>query len=99
MKRNLIGLEFIKRNRYGIYKKNIGCNIGEFSCCSCEVALFDEIQAIAKSQESSRFERKILYQKLYHIRNSGLNRPENLESMIEYARILAKPFPQVRVDF
>ena len=42
---------------------------------------------------------KILYQKLYHIRNSGLNRPENLESMLEYARILAKPFPQVRVDF
>ena len=42
---------------------------------------------------------KILYQKLYHIRNSVLNRPENLEPMIEYARILAKPFPQVRVDF
>ena len=41
---------------------------------------------------------KILYQKLYHIRNSVLNRPENLEPMIEYARILAKPFPQVRVD-
>lgn len=37
--------------------------------------------------------------KHYHIRNSGLNRPENLESMIEYARILAKPFPQVIVDF
>lgn len=28
-----------------------------------------------------------------------MKRPENLESMIEYARILAKPFPQVRVDF
>lgn len=37
--------------------------------------------------------------KHYNIRKSGLKRPENLESMIEYARILAKPFPQVRVDF
>lgn len=61
MKQNLIGLEFIKNNRkYGKDKKNVGFYIGEFSCCSCEVALFDEIQAIAKSQESSQFERKHL---------------------------------------
>ena len=38
MKQNLIGLEFIKNNRkYGKDKKNVGCYIGEFSCCSCEV--------------------------------------------------------------
>lgn len=37
--------------------------------------------------------------KHYIIRKSGLKRPENLESMIEYAKILANPFPQVRVDF
>ena len=32
-----------------MYKKNIGCNIGEFSCCSCQVAIVDEVQATAKS--------------------------------------------------
>lgn len=36
--------------------------------------------------------------KHYHIRREALQRPENLDAMIEYARILAKPFPQVRVD-
>ena len=37
--------------------KEVGLyNKGEFSSCSCEDALFDDIQATAKSQESSRFE-------------------------------------------
>lgn len=36
--------------------------------------------------------------KHYRIRESELPKPENLELMVEYARILAKPFPQVRVD-
>lgn len=34
----------------------------------------------------------------YHIRKTELPRPKGLETMAEYARILAKPFPQVRVD-
>lgn len=33
---------------------------------------------------------------LYH---KPIDRPKGLEKMIEYARILSKPFPQVRVDF
>lgn len=36
--------------------------------------------------------------KHYRIRVSELPQPENLELMIEYAKKLAKPFPQVRVD-
>lgn len=36
--------------------------------------------------------------KHYHIRETELPKPENLEGMIEIASILAKPFPQVRVD-
>ena len=30
---------------------------------------------------------------------SKFNRPKNLDKMIEYSRILSKPFPFVRVDF
>lgn len=37
--------------------------------------------------------------KHYHIRKTSLPCPKGLEVMEEYARILAKPFPQVRVDF
>ena len=36
--------------------------------------------------------------KHYCLRKTELPRPKNLEKMVEYARILAKPFPQVRVD-
>lgn len=34
----------------------------------------------------------------YHIRETELTKPKNLDMMIEYAKKLAKPFPQVRVD-
>lgn len=34
----------------------------------------------------------------YHIRVTGLPKPKNLGKMIEYAKKMAKPFPQVRVD-
>lgn len=36
--------------------------------------------------------------KHYHIRESELPKPKNLGVMLEYAKKLAKPFPQVRVD-
>lgn len=36
--------------------------------------------------------------KHYHIRETELPKPKNIELMMEYARRLAKPFPQVRVD-
>lgn len=40
----------------------------------------------------------LIENKHYHIRKAPLPRPQGLEIMVEYARILAKPFPQVRVD-
>lgn len=36
--------------------------------------------------------------KHYRLRDTELPRPQNIEKMVEYARMLAKPFPQVRVD-
>ena len=31
--------------------------------------------------------------------DTSINKPERLEQMLEYAKILSKPFPEVRVDF
>lgn len=36
--------------------------------------------------------------KHYQVRKTSLPRPKGLETMVSYARRLAKPFPQVRVD-
>lgn len=36
--------------------------------------------------------------KHYRVRKTALPRPKGLETMVDYARKLAKPFPQVRVD-
>lgn len=40
----------------------------------------------------------LLSGKHYHVRESELPKPKNIDLMIEYAKKLAKPFPEVRVD-
>lgn len=42
---------------------------------------------------------RALNQESNHYGNISIPKPKNLETMIEYARILSAPFPQVRVDF
>ena len=80
-------------------KKMLAAILGNFPVAVVKLRYLMRFKRLPNLKNPHNLNENILYQKLYHIRNSGLNRPENLESMIEYARILAKPFPQVRVDF
>lgn len=49
--------------------------------------------------EWNNISEKALNKDSNHYGNISVPRPKNLETMIEYARILSAPFPQVRVDF